>query len=418
MTSVRPKWWSSIRVRLTALYSGIFFLAGLMLIAVIVFEAAQIFPRHVVVRADLPSEHATVTSFVDGDEQSAEPPIEIVETVAGIEEQMLRGRRAAIGRLLVISVAVLSVMTAIGGVLGWVLAGQTLQPLRLMAATARRVADQNLHERIALDGPADEIRDLADTLDSMFERLDQAFDSQQRFIANASHELRTPLAINRTLIEVALMDSPEANEKLRQLGATLLAVNHRHERLIDGLLTLTGSEQRIVNPAPVDLAEIAEHVVAEAAKSAKDAAPEFRRQLKPALTAGEPVLLERLAENLIENAIRYNAPEGGWVRIATDTVGDHVELVVENPGPLIPHYDAPRLFEPFQRLSRDERRADPTGGSMARGAGLGLSIVRAVAQAHGGDAVATPREEGGLTVRVKLPTFSFAQDDAPTRENA
>ncbi len=311
------------------------------------------------------------------------------------------------------SLALLGVMTAVAGVLGWGLAGQALYPLRQITATARRVADRNLHERIALAGRSDEIKDLADTLDTMFERIDQAFDSQQRFIANASHELRTPLAINRTLIEVALMDAPESNERLRQLGSTLLAVNQRHERLIDGLLTLTGSEQRIVDPAPVDLAEIAAHALSEAGKRVQDANLDVQTALEPAPASGEPVLLERLAENLIENAIRYNLAEGGWVRVATGTVGGRVELVVENPGPLIPHYDAPRLFEPFQRLSRDERRADPTGGSTTRGAGLGLSIVRAVAHAHGGEAAATPREGGGLIVRVSMPAIALSEEDKP-----
>src|SRR5262249_2526709 len=239
---------------------------------------------------------------------------------------------------------------------------------------------------------------------AMLERLDRSFDSQRRFVANASHELRTPLAINRTLIEVAL-DNPQANESLRQLGANLLAVNQRHERLIDGLLTLASSEQGVTERTPVDLADIARHVTTESQGAAQNAGVDIRTHLQPAPVAGDPVLLERLTQNLVDNAIRYNLPEHGWITVTTDMIDDNVHLTVENTGPPVPPYEVPSLFEPFRRLPTTERLADSatTATAMSRGAGLGLSIVRSVAHAHGGDVQASPREDGGLTVRVRIP---------------
>jgi len=227
----------------------------------------------------------------------------------------------------------------------------------------------------------------------MLDRLDRAFDSQRRFVANASHELRTPLTINRTLIEVALED-PHANESLRQLGGVLLAVNQRHERLIEGLLTLASSEQRITDPTPVDLADIARHVTRESQGAAQHAGLEIRTHLQPAPVTGDPVLLERLTQNLVDNAIRYNQPEGGWITVSSDLVDNSIQLTVENTGPPVPPYEIPSLFEPFRRLSTAERLADSTTTSLNRAAGLGLSIVRSVARAHGGDVHSSPREDG------------------------
>jgi len=256
----------------------------------------------------------------------------------------------------------------------------------------------SLHERIALDGPHDEIKDLADTFDAMLERLDRSFDSQRRFVANASHELRTPLTINRTLIEVAF-DNPQASESLRQLGATLLAVNERHERLIDGLLTLARSEQRVTDPIPVELADVALHVATESQCAARTACVAIRTHLQPAPVMGDPVLLEQLTQNLVDNAIRYNLPEHGEITVTTDMLDGDAQLTVENTGPAVPPYEVPSLFEPFRRLSTRERIADST----SRGAGLGLSIVRSVAHAHGGEVHASPRQGGGLSVQVRMP---------------
>jgi signal transduction histidine kinase len=283
----------------------------------------------------------------------------------------------------------LGVVALLGMGFGWLMAERALRPLARITETARRVAGRSLHERIALGGPRDEIKELADTFDSMLERLDRAFDSQRLFVGNASHELRTPLAINRTLIEVAL-GRRDAPPEFRLLGDTLLAVNSRQERLLDGLLTVAHSEQGLTVHEPVDLAEVADHVL--------DQVPlnnlELRRDLLPAPTTGDPVLLERVAQNLVQNAVAYNV-EGGWVEIRTETVGTEIRLTVSNTGPVVPAYEVPALFEPFRRIR------DRVGS--ARGTGLGLSIVRSVAQAHGGAATAAPRDGGGLVVRVTLP---------------
>lgn len=280
-------------------------------------------------------------------------------------------------------------LTAI--VICWLMAERVLRPVHRITETARRVADRSLHERIALAGPNDEIKELADTFDSMLERLDRAFDGQRRFVGNASHELRTPLAINRTLLEVALR-RPDAPQQLRDLGMTLLEVNTRQELLIDGLLTLARSEQGVTVDDPVDLAELAHHVIERS-----DPGPvEVRAHLSAAPTRGDVVLLERVVENLVQNATAYNI-EGGWLSVATSTRAGSVELVVSNTGPVVPAHELPGLFEPFRRLGA------PNAPSPSSGSGLGLSIVRSVARAHGGDATARPRDGGGLLVTVTLP---------------
>ncbi len=302
--------------------------------------------------------------------------------------------------MLVASLIALGVIVLLAGASGWLLAGRALRPLQEITATARRVADPSLHERIALEGPPDEIKDLADTFDAMLERLDRAFDGQRRFVANAPHELRMPLTINRTLLEVAL-DDPRASESLRQLGATLLAVNARHERLIDGLLTLARSDQRLADPVPVDLAEVVRHVITGSEAAARTEGVEIQADLRPASVAGDPLLLERLAHNLLDNAIRYNVPQGGRVMVATGMDAGNACLTVANSGRPVPAYEMPNPFEPFRRLPDADGLATT---SSARGVGLGLSIVRAVAHAHGGDVRASPKEDGGLVVRVRLPT--------------
>jgi signal transduction histidine kinase len=328
--------------------------------------------------------------------------------------QIEQGRDDTLRAMLIASLVALGVIGVAAGGFGWLLAGRALRPLQDITATARRVADRSLHQRIALDGPNDEIKDLADTFDAMLERLDRAFDSQRRFVANASHELRTPLTINRTLIEVAL-DNPQASESLRQLGTALLAVNQRHERLIDGLLTLTSSEQRLTDSLPVDLADVVRRIATESQAAAQQAGVELGTALASALVAGDPALLERLVQNLIDNAIRYNLAEHGWVLVTSGLDNGTAQLTVENPGAVVPIYEIPNLFEPFRRLATTERRATEGGD---HGAGLGLSIVRSVAHAHGGDVQAKPRRNGGLTIRVRIPALTTDnQINSPDRNH-
>jgi signal transduction histidine kinase len=403
MTTPRRWWRSTIRIRLTRLYAGAFFLAGAALVAVMYFYLGAALDRQLTARVGITEHLPELNPTEPGSRQLAHQAQE------ALRAQFQQDRDDTLETMLIASLVALGVVGVIAGGFGWLLAGRALHPLQQITATARRVADRSLHERIALDGPHDEIRDLADTFDAMLERLDRSFDSQRRFVANASHELRTPLTINRALIEVAL-GNPQANESLRQLGANLLAVNQRHERLIDGLLTLASSEQGITDTTPVDLADIARHIITESRGAAHTAGVEIRTDLQPAPVTGDPVLLERLTQNLLDNAIRYNLPEHGEITVTTDTIDDNAHLTVDNTGPPLPAYEVPSLFEPFRRLPTTERLADSTATSPSRGAGLGLSIVRSVAHAHSGDVHASPREAGGLTIRVRMPALV---DDSP-----
>ena len=392
MTTPRRGWRSTIRVRLTMLYAVAFFLAGAMLVALMYVFLGQALERQLTARVGITQHVPESTATEPAAQQRAH------EVQPELRAQFERDRDDTLNTMLIASLVALGVVGVLAGGFGWLLAGRALQPLQQITATARRVADRSLHERIALDGPHDEIKDLADTFDAMLERLDRSFDSQRRFVANASHELRTPLTINRTLIEVAF-DNPQASELLRQLGATLLAVNERHERLIDGLLTLARSEQRVTDPIPVELADVALHVATESQCAARTACVAIRTHLQPAPVMGDPVLLEQLTQNLVDNAIRYNLPEHGEITVTTDMLDGDAQLTVENTGPAVPPYEVPSLFEPFRRLSTRERIADST----SRGAGLGLSIVRSVAHAHGGEVHASPRQGGGLSVQVRMP---------------
>jgi signal transduction histidine kinase len=383
------RWWqSTIRVRLTLLYAGAFFVAGAVLVVFLYLYLGQSLDHQL-------SGRAASTEQLRSHEV---PP----GLVGQFRNQLEQARDDTLGAMLIASLVSLGVFGVAAGGFGWLLAGRALRPLQDITGTARRVADRSLHERIALQGPDDELKQLADTFDAMLERLDRAFDSQRRFVANASHELRTPLAINRTLIEVAL-DDPDAPQALRQLGGTLLAVNQRHERLIDGLLTLASSQHAVADPTLVDLADLAGHVTTESRGAARAAGVDVRTHLQPAPVIGDPVLLERLAQNLLDNAVRYNLPDHGQITVTTDVVDDHAHLTVDNTGLPVPSYEVPSLFEPFHRLATTERLADATTTSASHGAGLGLSIVRSVAHAHGGDVHASPRDDGGLTVRVRLP---------------
>jgi signal transduction histidine kinase len=377
---------STIRLRLTMLYAAVFFVAGAVLVALMMLYLAHALDGQ-------------VTARIGATEQAPELPPQAQQE---LRVQFQRDRDHVLGAMLTASLVSLGAIGVLAAGLGWLVADRALRPLQQISATARRIADRNLHERIALTGRNDEIKDLADTVDAMLERLDRSFDSQRRFVANASHELRTPLTLNRTLIEVTL-DDPHTPEAVRQLGTTLLAINRRHEHLIDGLLTLASSEQRIAQPAPVDLADIARHLTIERQADADRAGIGISTDLRPAPVTGDPVLLERLAHNLIDNAIRYNLPSHGAIALATDTVDGRARLTVRNTGPAVPSYEIPTLFQPFRRLATTERLAEPAD-SRHRGAGLGLSIVAAVAHAHGGDVHAQPGDDCGLTIRVEIPT--------------
>jgi signal transduction histidine kinase len=297
----------------------------------------------------------------------------------------------ALHRLLIEYLFALGVMTMIAVGSGWWLAGRALRPLRDITATARRVSGENLGERIALVGPADELKELADTFDGMLERLDGAFASQRHFVANASHELRTPLAIMRTEVDVTLADPDASRDELREMGEAIRETIDRCERLIESLLMLARSEGATGREEPVDLAALAADCITDLRARAEEADVRVMDHLVPAWTRGEPGLLERMIANLIDNGIRHNE-SGGFLDVSTRSSNGRVELTVANGGPRIDPADAEMLADPFRRLNRS-----------IGGFGLGLSIVKSVAHAHGGTAEITAPETGGLRVRIELP---------------
>jgi signal transduction histidine kinase len=324
--------------------------------------------------------------------------------VSDVLQEVTNSYRAkTLHELVVKSLQGLGVMAVLSVGFGWAVAGRVLSPLHRMTATARKLSEENLHERIALDGPADELKELADTFDDMLARLEAAFDSQKRFVANASHELRTPLSIIRTEIDVALANPDAGPEELRQMAEVVRQATERSDALIDGLLVLARSDRGPAAITPVDLAALAEEALVQAGAEAASAGVETKAQLEPAPTSGDVALLGRLAGNLIENAIRHNQP-GGCLEVVTGPAPDagEVRLAVANSGPLIDAAEVEGLFEPFRRLGGDRVAG---GGTTAhrRGAGLGLSIVRSVTIAHEGRIVARPRPGGGLIVEVFLP---------------
>lgn len=286
-------------------------------------------------------------------------------------------------------------MALAAGLFSWLIAARMLKPLRDITGAARRLSAENLHERIELEGPRDELKELADTFDSMLGRLDAAFSSQRRFVANASHELRTPLAIMRAQIDVALSDPAVTRTELIATSRVVHDAVDRCERLMDGLLMLARSDRGLDAAEPVDLADAATRAMDQVSAAAAERGIRLRSALKPAAVRGDQPLLDRMVANLLENAVAYNLPSG-WVEVSTSNGRDRARLRVANSGPRVPPGQVPTLFEPFRRLSQDR-----TGSG--RGAGLGLSIVRSVARAHGGEARARPRTSGGLTVEVELP---------------
>ena len=286
---------------------------------------------------------------------------------------------------------------------GWAMAGRVLRPLQRITATAKRVSQDNLDERIALEGPRDELKELADTFDGMLERLSGAFASQRRFVANASHELRTPLTVIRTELDVTLADPHATNADLRAMGETVRDATLATERLIQALLTLARSEGGVTRRDPVDLADCARTAVAQAGAEASARGLDIRPALDPAPVRGDRRLLERLVANLVENAVRHNV-DGGTVEVRTASAAGRSTVEVRNDGPAVPPDAVASLLEPFQRLDRSAR---------GDGVGLGLSIVRSVAEAHGGSVELRARPSGGLVARVSLP----ARDGATTDED-
>ncbi len=376
----------TIRLRLTLIYGGVFLVSSAALLTVGFLLVRHNLDHHHSFRSEVVGLGNAVYKSLFG-----RPPAPLTPSVRAFQAGYHQAVAAALHRLLLEYAGALVVMTGVSVALGWWIAGRALGPLRAITATAQRVSGENLGERIALQGPEDELKELADTFDGMLMRLDSAFASQKHFVANASHELRTPLAIMRTEVDVALADPDASQEELRAMGEAVRETIDRSESLIAALLFLARSEGVHGREEPVDLAELAGDCITDLHRGAESAGVTIVTSLEPAAARGDSALLERMLGNLVENGIRHNRP-GGELSVATSTVDGMAEVLVSNGGALIDPADVQSLTEPFRRLSRT-----------AGGFGLGLSIVRSVAEVHGGTVELSAPSEGGLQVRVRVP---------------
>lgn len=377
---------------MTVLYCCLFIPLGLVLVAVtftvVMLRRAAAVTRVIVSRctqvqsATGSARHPTCTSHQVGS-----------PTVTFAQQLTLGSREFLIG-----SCIILVVLTAVTVLLGWLAAGRVLRPLRVMTTTTQEISERNLHERLALAGPDDELKDLGDTIDGLLARLEMAFDSQRRFIANASHELRTPLMLSQTLLQVALANPDITLDSLRVTCQEVVDAGKDQAQLIDALLTLARSQRGLEQREPVDL-----RAVVTGALNAHEASAAAKRlqvdaTLDDASVPGDARLIHRLVSNLIDNAIRYNRT-GGRVEITLATTATGTALTVTNTGPPVAADQVSRLLEPFQR-------AGPDKAPSPNGLGLGLTIVADIAEAHGASLAVRPRPEGGLTVAVSFPADS------------
>jgi signal transduction histidine kinase len=319
-------------------------------------------------------------------------------------------RAADSHQLLINSGIALAIVAVLALLAGWLVAGRMLRPIRTITGTARRISSTSLNERLALDGPEDELKELGDTLDSLFARLETAFEAQRHFVANASHELRTPLTAERTLLQVALDDPGTTTAAWRSTAQEVLASNDEQARLIEALLTLASSESGLNGHEPLDLATTVRATLVGLEPEIGRPGIHISEVTEPAPLDGDPMLVERLVANLLTNAVRHNMA-GGRVEVRAGVKDRRAVLSVTNTGPLIPMAEVDRLFQPFQRL--DRRRANYPDGH-----GLGLSIVRAIATAHDATITAHPMPDGGLSVSVSFPQPASQASSPETRSQS
>jgi signal transduction histidine kinase len=385
----------TIRARLTLLYTVLFAACGAVVV-VITYTLVAASLRGT--SADQQTDQRVTASdkFLTGCKRAAEAGTMDANTKAkcsaalqGVKIGVQSQRDLTLDHLLTYSLITLAAVTVLAAVAGWLVAGRVLRPVHRITAAARAATEHNLSGRVALTGPRDELRELADTFDDMLTRLDAAFDSQRRFIANASHELRTPLTVMRTTIDVVLAKPAPTPAELTAMAEDVRAAADHAEALIEALLTLARNERGLTVREPVDLATVAEDVLDTADLDGLL----LRTSLTPAATTGDPVLLERLVANLVDNAVRYNVA-GGEVTVLASTVDGHAQLVVANTGPVIDPATVAGLFEPFRRL-QDRTASD--------GVGLGLAIVVSIATVHAGTVDANALPGGGLEVTVTVP---------------
>jgi signal transduction histidine kinase len=289
----------------------------------------------------------------------------------------------------------LGVMAVVSVLLGWLVAGRILRPLRTITNTARHISEESLDRRLDLQGPRDELKDLGDIIDGLLERLQAAFEAQRHFVANAAHELRAPLTVERATLQVTLADPGLTLDELRAACEDVIDSGRQQEQLLEALLTLARSQRGLDCKQALDLAVIAGDMASARKEKAAAAGLRLDLALRPALVYGDPQLIERLVANLLDNALRYNRA-GGSVHIATEGELDGGRLIVTNTGPVVPDGQIARLLEPFQRIA-------PSRTGQHEGSGLGLSIVHAIAKTHGARLIINPGEEGGLTAEIRFP---------------
>jgi two-component system sensor histidine kinase VanS len=366
----------TVRLRLTLLYGGLFLISGVVLLAItyLIFRHAS--------GVDLIVANGPAHGTVAKDAATVQRYTELVRrSTNALHHGLLR------------SVIVLGLMTVGAIALGWLVAGRVLRPLRAMTATTRQISERNLNERLALSGPRDELKDLADTIDGLLARLEAHVAEQQRFAANASHELRTPLAVTQTLLDVARNDPNNANGELVE---RLHEVNSRAIDLTEALLLLSRADQPPLTREHVDLSLIAEEAAETLLPLAEKRGVTLETTGDEAPTVGSPALLQQLATNLVHNAIVHNLPDHGTVSVTTSAHPEGAMLTVENSGEKLTVQLVATLTDPFQR-GTERIRSDHAG------VGLGLAIVKSITQAHAGTLTLTPRPAGGLCVTVQLP---------------
>jgi signal transduction histidine kinase len=401
----------TVRLRLTLVYGGLFLVSGAALLAItyllvvqatngVIFNGENYSGVVGTHNGSNPTNAAPQTNTQGG------PPPNAAPIDPASAERLAKHQHAAeLYQLLLQSGIALAIMTVVSIGLGWLVAGRVLRPLRTITTAVREISETNLHRRLALAGPNDELKELGDTFDRLLTRLDASFHAQRRFVANASHELRTPLARQRTLAQVALADPHPTVESLRTAHERVLAAGAQQERLIDALLTLARGQAGTDRHDRVDLATLATQILATRSSEPTARGIDLHTSLRPAPTNGHPRLVERLIANLIDNALHHNHP-GGHLDVRTETRDGHAVLTISNTGPDIPPDAIDQIFQPFRRLT--DRVGD--------GLGLGLSIVAAIADAHHATITTQPRPDGGLTIEISFPTQTRPgnHDDAPT----
>jgi signal transduction histidine kinase len=418
---VKPTWTNrwlrlprrTVRLKLTLLYGGLFLVCGIALLAVTYFLVEQHLPTALTAKNPGVSGQTVVSGNQYGEVCYSSSQVQAsgggqvvgtLPTASGCATLLGVARSDELRQLIIDSGIALAIMAAASMGLGWVVAGRVLQPLRTITTAARRISASNLYQRLALDGPDDELTELGKTFNGLLARLERSFTAQRQFVANASHELRTPLARQRTLVEVALRDPDATVASLRQTMTRVLATGEEQERLIEALLTLARSQRGLDRREPLDLAAVTGAAVSATEGDAAERGVRVNASLGPAPSQGDPRLAERLAANLVENAVRHNVP-GGWVEVATGIRSGRSVLSVSNTGPVIAPDQVERLFQPFGRLEATRLSRD--------GLGLGLSIVTAIAAAHDADLRARPLPGGGLEVEVHFPPAPGNSPAAP-----